>query len=66
MPPKMLFLTSQSQNLSNASDPNFVFNNSADAAGTVLFGGAIDNCTVSGLDSHNSGELLDKLFQYEG
>ena len=66
IPLQKCFFQLQSQNLSNASDPNFVFNNnSADAAGTVLFGGTIDNCTVSGLDSHNSGEVFNKLFQYE-
>ena len=61
-PPPKCFFQLQGQNLSNASNPNFIFNNnSADAAGNVLFGGAVDNCTVSGLDSHNSGEVFDKL-----
>ena len=25
----------------------------------------MDNCTVSGLDSYNSSEVFDMLFQYE-
>ena len=66
IPPEKCFFQLHSQNLSNASDPKFLFNNnSADAAGTVLYGGTIDNCTVSGLDSHNSSEVFDMLFQYE-
>ena len=66
IPPEKCFFQLHSQNLSNASNPNFLFNNnSADAAGTVLYGGTIDNCTVSGLDSHNSSEVFDILFQYE-
>ena len=62
----LFFFQLEGQNLSNASDPNFLFNNnSADSAGTVSYGGTIDNCTVSGLDSYNSSEVFDKLFQYE-
>ena len=66
IPLQKCFFQLQGQNLSNTSDPNFVLNNnSADAAGTILFGGTIDNCTVSSLDSHNSSEVFNKLFQYE-
>ena len=66
IPLQKCFFQLYSQNLSNASGPNFFFNNNiADAAGTVLYGGTIDNCTISGLDSHNSSEVFDKLFQYE-
>ena len=43
----------------------FFKNNSADTAGSVLYGGTIDNCTLTGLDSYNSGEVFDILFQYE-
>ena len=65
-PQKNVFFQLEGQNLSNASDPKFLFNNnSADSAGTVLYGGTIDNCTVSGLDSYNSSEVFDMLFQYE-
>ena len=44
IPPPKCFFQLQGQNLSNASNPNFIFNNnSADTAGNVLFGGAVDN-----------------------
>ena len=50
------------QNLSNGIDVHLVFkNNSADDAGSVLYGGAIDNCKLTGLDSHNSGEVFDMI-----
>ena len=39
-------------------------NNSADDAGSVLYGGAIDNCKLTGLDPHHSGEVFDMLVQY--
>ena len=51
------------QNLSSGLDVQLVFNNnSADAAGSVLYGGAIDNC---GLDADYSGKVFDKLVHYE-
>ena len=40
-------------------------NNSADDAGSVLYGGAIDNCTLTGLDSNNSKDVFDILAQIE-
>ena len=42
----------------------FVKNNSADDAGSVLYGGAIDNCKIHliGLDPYFSGEVFDMLF----
>ena len=47
----------------------FVFeNNSAEAAGSVLYGGTVDNCQLHGLDSYsflNSGEAFNMLAQYE-
>ena len=50
------------QNLSNGIDVKLVFkNNSADDAGSVLYGGAIDNCKLTGLDSYSSGEVFDTL-----
>ena len=50
------------QNLSNGIDTQLYFkNNSADAAGSELYGGAIDNCTLTGLDSYSSGEVFDML-----
>ena len=51
------------QNLSSGLDVQFVFkNNSADTAGSVLYGGAIDNCD---LDSYDSSEVFDKVVHYE-
>ena len=50
------------QNLSSDHDVHLVFkNNSADTAGSALYGGAVDHCTDSGLDSHNSSELFEKV-----
>ena len=54
------------QNLSNSIDVQFVFkDNSADVAGSALYGGAIDNCTLTGLNSYSSGEVFDRLVHYE-
>ena len=54
------------QNLSNGIDAQFVFkDNSADVAGSVLYGGAIDNCKLTGLNSYSSGEVFDMLAHYE-
>ena len=51
------------QNLSNGVDVQFFFkNNSADTAGSVLYGGAIDRCD---LDPYNSGLVFDKVVHYE-
>ena len=50
------------QNLSNGVDVQLVFkNNSADVAGSVLYGGAVDNCKLTGLDSYSSGEVFDMI-----
>ena len=49
------------QNLSSI-DVQLVFkNNSADAAGSVLYGGAIDNCKLMGHNSYSSGKVFDLL-----
>ena len=54
------------QSLSNGTDVQLVFkNNSADIAGSVLYGGAIDNCKLIGLDTFSSGEVFDKLVHIE-
>ena len=54
------------QNLSNGIDVQLIFkNNSADAAGSVLYGGAIDNCKLNGLESCNSGEVFDMIAHIE-
>ena len=63
VPREECFLQLPGQSLSNVN--LFFKNNSADNAGSVLYGGAIDNCKlhVTGLDS---GDVFDVLFQYEG
>ena len=54
------------QNLSNGIDVRLVFkNNSADVAGSVLYGGAIDNCKLTGLDLYNSGKVFDMITHIE-
>ena len=56
------FFQLSGQNLSNGIDVQLVFeNNSADVAGSVLYGGAVDNCKLAhGLDSCSSGEVFDR------
>ena len=40
-------------------DAHFVFkDNYADDAGSVLFGGVVDYCKLTGLESYNSGKHL--------
>ena len=54
------------QNISNSLDAQLVFkNNTAAAAGSVLYGGAVDNCKLTGLDSYSSGEVFDMLVDIE-
>ena len=61
------FFQLPNQNLSNSIDNvQLVFkNNSADVAGSVLYGGVIDNCKLTGLDSYSSRKVFDMLFQIE-
>ena len=62
-PKEKCFFQLPGQTLSNGIDVQLVFkNNSADAAGSVLYGGAIDNCKLTDLDPHSSGEVFDMLF----
>ena len=53
------------QNISNGIDVQFVFkNNDASVVGSVLFGGAVDNCKLidfNDLGSYSSGEVFDML-----
>ena len=49
------------QNLSNGIDVQLVFKNNSADAGSVLYGGAIDNCILIGLDSNSSGKVFDKI-----
>ena len=66
IPKEKCFFQLPGQNRSSGLDVQFVSkNNSADAPGSVLYGGAIDNCTLTVLDSYNSGLVLDKLVHYE-
>ena len=62
IPREECFFQLPGQNLSNGIDVKLVFkNNSADNGGSVLYGGAIDNCRLTGLDSYSSGEVFDML-----
>ena len=66
IPKPKCFFQLPGQNLSNNIDVKFIFkNNYADAAGSVLYGGAIDNCKLADQDSHNSGEVFDMLVHNE-
>ena len=63
IPKQQCFFQLPGQTLSNGIDVKLVFkNNSADVAGSVLYGGAIDHCKLThGLDSYSSGEVFDML-----
>ena len=62
MPKEKCFFQLPGQNLTNSADVQLVFkNNSADAAGSVLYGGVIDNCKLTGLDSYSSGKVFDMI-----
>ena len=63
VPKEECFFRLPGQNLSNGIDVHLVFkNNSADIAGSVLYGGAVDNCKLThGLDSYNSGKVFDMI-----
>ena len=63
IPREGCFFQLPGQNLSSDLDVQFVFkNNSAYDAGSVLYGGAIDNCD---LGPYNSGPVFDKVVHYE-
>ena len=60
IPREECFFQLPGQNLSSGLDVQLDFkNNSADAAGSVLYGGAIDNCGSGG--THYSGKVFDKV-----
>ena len=63
VPKEECFFQLPDQNLSNGIDVKLIFkNNSAAVAGSVLYGGVIDNCKLThGLDSRNSGEVFDMI-----
>ena len=53
------------QNLGRIDIKPVFKNNSADAAGSVLYGGAVDNCKLNDLKSSSSGEVFDKILHIE-
>ena len=62
IPLEECFFQLPGQNLSNGIDVQLVFkNNFAGDAGSMLCGGAIDNCILTGLDSHSSGKVFDMI-----
>ena len=62
VPKAECFFQLPGQNLSNGVDTQLVFrNNSADVAGSVLYGGAIDNCRLTGMETNNSGKVFDMI-----
>ena len=63
VPKQECFFQLPGQNLSNGIDVQLVFkNNFADVAGSMLYGGSIDNCKFTpGLGSNNSGEVFNML-----
>ena len=63
VPQEKCFFQLPGQNLSNDINVHLVFkNNSADIAGSMLYGGAIDNCKLThGLDSYSSGKVFDMI-----
>ena len=69
VPREECFFQLPGQSLSKGIDVNLFFkNNSANNAGSVLYGGAIDNCKIHviGLNLYfTSGDVFDVLFQYE-
>ena len=66
VPKEKCFFQLHGRNLSDDVDVQFVFkNNSADFGGSVVYGGAIDNCKVTSLDFHSSGKLFDMLVHIE-
>ena len=63
VPKEECFFQLPAQVLSKSIDVKLVFtNNSANDAGSVLYGGAIDNCKLTGLESYRSGEVFDMIF----
>ena len=64
--PNDCFFQLPGQNLSTGLDVQLIFkNNSADAAGSVLYGGEVDNCRLTGLDSYSSGKVFDMIAHIE-
>ena len=66
VPKEECFFQLPGQNLSSGINVKLIFkNNSADDAGSILYGGAIDNCKLTDLDSHSSGKVFDMIVHIE-
>ena len=66
IPKEKCFFQLPDQSPSDAINVQLVFkNNSADAAGSVLYGGVIDDCTLTDQHLHNSGKVFDKLVRID-
>ena len=65
VPKEECFFQLPGQNLSSIGVQLIFKNNSADAAGSVLYGGALDTCKLNGLDSSNSSEVFDMIVHIE-
>ena len=59
------FFQLPSQNLSNGVGAQFIFKDNFADAGSVLYGGAIDDCKLTGLESYSSGQVFDMLVHIE-
>ena len=66
LPTEECFFQLPGQNLPNGIDVQLVFkNNSADVAGSVLYGGVIDNCNLIGMYPYSSSGVFNKLVHIE-
>ena len=59
------FFQLSGQNLSNGIDAQFVIKDNTADAGSVLYGGAIEYCKLTGLELYSSGEVFDMLVNTE-
>ena len=66
IPREKCFFQVTDQTPSNGLNAQLIFkNNSAGDAGSMLYGGAVDNCELTGLNLHNSGRVFDMLVHNE-
>ena len=62
VPQEKCFFQLSGHNLAPGSDIQLVFkNNSADIAGSAIYGGAIDNCKLTGQNLYKSGVVFDMI-----
>ena len=66
VPKEECFFQIHDQNLSSINSQLVFMNNTADAAGSVLYGSAVDNCKLTGLVSYKSGRVFDLLVHTDG